>query len=466
MEKLLFSYYGDDFTGSTDVMESIALNGVPSALFLKPPTLSEIEQFRLKNQVSGENKHKLQAFGVAGISRSLSPEQMDEELPPIFAAMQKIPAQFFQYKVCSTFDSSPNVGSIGHAAELAYNHFPSDFIPLLIGVPFLNRFSVFGNLFARVGEVTYRLDRHPTMSKHPATPMKESDLRIHLSHQTHRPVQLMDIFSLEKTDESEIQNQFAQLNHKNGDFILFDILNQQHLLAAGKIIFENASRDKTQLIVGSSGINYAILNHLQETGAVNKPNPPISPGSADRIIVMAGSAAPTTKKQLEWVISKGFAKVKIDTKALVNPETTTEEFTRVEQASLQYLNEGKSVAIFTALGPDDPQIEETKVIINKIGLNNPTSELIAGQQGKILKNLLRLSKIRRVVVAGGDTSGYVARALGITALETLMPIAPGAPLCTAHSVDPEFDGLEISLKGGQNGNNNYFESILSGEKLA
>ena len=101
----------------------------------------------------------------------------------------------------------------------------------------------------------------------------------------------------------------------------------------------------------------------------------------------------------------------------------------------------------------------------ELNLEKPVGELIAGEQGNILKNLLRLSKIRRIVVAGGDTSGYVARALGITALEILMPIAPGAPLCTAHSSDQEFDGLEISLKGGQNGNEKYFESILEGRKL-
>ena len=69
----------------------------------------------------------------------------------------------------------------------------------------------------------------------------------------------------------------------------------------------------------------------------------------------------------------------------------------------------------------------------------------------------------RTVVCGGDTSGHAARALGIYALETLMPIAPGAPLCTAHSKDVRFDGLEISLKGGQNGNEKYLESILKGK---
>ena len=464
MDKLLFTYFGDDFTGSTDVMESIALNGIPTALFLKPPGPEEVAGFKLKNQVSGEGKTTLEAMGVAGISRSLSPKQMDEELHPIFKAISQIPVQYFQYKVCSTFDSSPTVGSIGHAAEIAYQYFPSEFIPLLIGAPSLNRCCLFGNLFARIEGITYRLDRHPTMSRHPVTPMNESDLRVHLSYQTDREVQLIDLFALKESEEEQ-QKIFENRNARKGDFILFDILDRQNLVKAGRLIDLNSSKGNTQLLVGSSGINYAILYHLQEQGVIEKPPAPPSPGKADQIIVMAGSAAPTTKSQLEWVFSKGFHQVKIDTVALVDPDKKNVEFAKIEREALQAINEGKNVAVFTALGPDDPQINATKSRIRELNLQKPVGELIAGEQGNILKNLLRLSKIRRVIVAGGDTSGYVARALGITALETLIPIAPGAPLCTAHSTDPDFDGLEISLKGGQNGNEKYFESILEGRKL-
>ena len=90
-------------------------------------------------------------------------------------------------------------------------------------------------------------------------------------------------------------------------------------------------------------------------------------------------------------------------------------------------------------------------------------EVLGQRQGMILKQLLLENKNTRVVVAGGDTSGQVARELGIYALEVLIPVAPGAPLCIAHSKDPQFDGLEISLKGGQCGSPNYFEEILLGE---
>jgi len=464
VKKLLLTYYGDDFTGSTDVMESLALNGLPTALFLNPPTPQEIDGFRLKKNISGTEENKLLAYGVAGVSRSYTVAQMDDHLPPIFDQISKTPSQFFQYKVCSTFDSSPEIGSIGHAAEIASKYFPSDKIPLLIGAPALNRFSVFGNLFARVGDVTYRLDRHPTMSKHPVTPMHESDLRIHLSHQTSRKVHLLDLFSLEQ-DYDHLTKQFAALPLQKGDFVLFDIFNQRHLMLAGNLIYESKSKDQTQLLVGSSGINYALTGYLQARGILTKPAAPSSPGKVDQLIVMAGSAAPTTKKQIDWVISKGFKPIRLDTTRLVEQESAGLEMGRVKTEALDAIQEGNNVVIFSAFGPDDPIIKATREKIQKSSSKKGTGELIASRQGRVLKELLLETGMRRTVVAGGDTSGYIARELGIYALETRMPIAPGAPLCTAHSDHKQFDGMEISLKGGQNGKEDYFESILNGEPI-
>ena len=83
---------------------------------------------------------------------------------------------------------------MGHTIELGQRVFQSPYVPLVVGAPVLNRFCVFGNLFARSGPESdvFRLDRHPTMSRHPVTPMDESDLRLHLARQTTRPIGLVD----------------------------------------------------------------------------------------------------------------------------------------------------------------------------------------------------------------------------------------------------------------------------------
>lgn len=464
-QDLFLSFYGDDFTGSTDTMESLALNGVRTALFLAPPTETEVLSFRLKQTWGQSEERNLQAFGVAGISRSLRKEEMKNELVPIFQRLSKIPTDFFHYKICSTFDSSPEIGSIGYATELAEQYFPSSYVPLIVGAPFLNRFSVFGNLFARIDGVTFRLDRHPTMSRHPVTPMHESDLRLHLAHQTDRQVKLMDVFALEGA-YGTTQQYFESLKLNQGDILLFDTLTMDHLLRVGDHIFHNVNGKTCQLIIGSSGVEYALCFHLHKTGRLEKPESPVGPGKAEQIVAMSGSAAPTTGKQIDRAIDNGFADIRIDTRAIVNPETTSDEIARVTAVALQELSHDKSLMIYSANGPDDPIIEETKQLLARLNLEADSVSLQLGNaQGKILMDILRKAGKLRSIVCGGDTSGHVSRALGIYALETRMPIAPGAPLCIAHSRDPLFDGLEISLKGGQNGSYDYIESIKEGRNI-
>src|SRR5206468_649296 len=107
------------------------------------------------------------AVGIAGVARSQSPAWMDAHLPPIFRALAALSAPIAHYKVCSTFDSAPHVGSIGHAIDLAAPLLGGDWHPLFVAAPSIERYQAFGNLFAMVGGVGYRLDRHPTMSRHP-----------------------------------------------------------------------------------------------------------------------------------------------------------------------------------------------------------------------------------------------------------------------------------------------------------
>ena len=104
---LLLAFYGDDLTGSTDVMESLALSGVETVLFLDRPTEAQRRRFA-----------GVRALGIAGTSRSETPDWMDRHLAPMFAWLAEQGAEHVHYKVCSTFDSSPAIGNIGRAIEL------------------------------------------------------------------------------------------------------------------------------------------------------------------------------------------------------------------------------------------------------------------------------------------------------------------------------------------------------------
>ncbi len=83
--------------------------------------------------------------------------------------------------------------------------------------------------------------------------------------------------------------------------------------------------------------------------------------------------------------------------------------------------------------------------------------------GRILRGILNEYRLPRVGIAGGDTSGYVARELGITALEAIAPIAPGSPLCRAHA-DNALNGIEFFFKGGQVGKYDVWGTMLKGTK--
>lgn len=174
------------------------------------------------------------------------------ELPPAFEALRASGAPIIHYKMCSTFDSSPTTGSVGRAIELGRKVFGEQPTPLVVGAPVLGRYVVFGNLFARSGLDTepYRLDRHPTMSRHPVTPMTESDLRRVLAAQTALPVELVDVLQLEQLGDRG----WTVAPGMPAPVILFDTLREAHLPVIGRVI-EDLARNGPLFVVGSSGIS-------------------------------------------------------------------------------------------------------------------------------------------------------------------------------------------------------------------
>lgn len=443
MSELLLTFYGDDFTGSADAMESLSLHGVRSVLFLSPPT-PELLQTKFSD---------IEAVGVAGASRAMTPAQMEATLPAIFTALRQLDARLFHYKVCSTFDSSPNIGSIGKAFEIGQRVFHSPFVPLLVGAPALKRYCVFGNLFATVGDETFRLDRHPMMARHAVTPMDEGDLRLHLAKQTDATIALFNLLHLSGTAE-QVNNRFAALMNEKPDIVLFDTLDEERLATAGRLIWESDAR----FVIGSSGVGYALTSHWQRP-RVTYP----SAGAVEQVIVMAGSCSAATAAQIEWAEANGYAGLRLDASLLTDETTADAERARLRQAALGILNTGQSVVLYSALGPHDPVMQSSNERLRQRGVDELTvRERLGQQQGILLRELLLASGVRRVCVAGGDTSSHAISQLGIYALELLTPMVPGQPLNRAHAEDKRLDGLEIALKGGQHGRADHFESIRRG----
>ena len=117
--------------------------------------------------------------------------------------------------------------------------------------------------------------------------------------------------------------------------------------------------------------------------------------------------------------------------------------------------------IYSASGPDDPSIRATRERLATDSSANAgnTAKVLGAEMGRMTRELLARSGLRRVVIAGGDTSSYATQELGLYGLEMLAELTPGAPLCRGYSNDPRFDGLEIALKGGQMGKADYFGQV-------
>ena len=429
----------------------MTLGGIPTVLFLEPP-----DRDTLKREFPD-----VRAIGVAGISRSLSPAQMEVELRPIFTALVALNAPLYHYKVCSTFDSSPEVGSIGRAIDIGTEIYGSPITPVVVGAPALRRYVAFGNLFATVKDTTFRIDRHPTMSKHPITPMDEGDLRLHLAKQGQKSIGLIDLLTLNQGLRA-VELKLEQLIIAGAEIVLFDTIDDSHMRLIGEVIWSLVGKTPI-FIAGSSGVEYALTAYWRSTGLANAAPDLSPPGHADQIIVMSGSASPVTKEQIEWAIQHGFEPIRLDVLKLVNDYVAESACEALIRQALSIAGERKNLLLYSALGPDDPAIRATANRLREMGLDTKAAgERLGRQQGRILRQLLEQTGIKRVCVSGGDTCGHTIRQLDIYALEVIAPLAPGVPLCRATSHTAQFDGLEVALKGGQVGQEDFFGRVQMG----
>jgi uncharacterized protein YgbK (DUF1537 family) len=264
---------------------------------------------------------------------------------------------------------------------------------------------------------------------------------------------LLDILALRSEEPSEC---LQRLLSEGSQVILFDILDEVSLRQAGSLLWSSRSQPQS-LLVGSSGVEYALTAWWRWSGLLPPQVEFLSAGDTDRIIVASGSGSPVTEEQIRWAMARGFGSIAIDVSRLLEHESAAAESGRVLRLALAELEAGRSVILHTALGPRDTILQgatqhKAHELQERIGLF----------LGKLLRETLLHSTVRRAVICGGDTSARAGSQLGIFAVTTMKPLAPGSPLCLAWSDNPRFDGLEIVFKGGQVGGEDFFGLVLQG----
>ena len=232
---------------------------------------------------------------------------------------------------------------------------------------------------------------------------------------------------------------------------MFDVFDLASQLAVGQQLL-NLPQQARPVIVGSSGVEYALARALTENGRI-AGRADFAPLKADRVIAISGSVSPTTERQIRYALNHGFTGIPVDPLSMATGDTMQTVAGLVEQ-SVDAIRSGSSVLVYTALG-HTTDISQALAVI-------PDARSKLGQaMGQLLKQVIERTGVCRTIISGGDTSGHALQQLGIHALTLRYPLkaTPGSPVCLAHSGDKNFNRMEIAMKGGQIGADDYFVSL-------
>lgn len=256
MPRARAAFYGDDFTGSVDALLQFSRRGWTGRLFTRLPAPEALHRAA----------ESVDVVGVAGIARSLPTSTMDAELTPVLQALAALEPRVVQYKACSTADSSPTVGSLGRIVELGRAIVAGRPVPMLFAQPDFGRYTFFGHHFAAEDGVVYRLDRQPTMSTHPSTPMTESELAVHVGRQTELPIGSLPVTAYDGDLAGRISDSDAAA-------LVLDAVTDEHLVTVGDAVLRLPA---PVFAIGSGGLSHGIAA-AAPMGAPPR-RPPLPPG--------------------------------------------------------------------------------------------------------------------------------------------------------------------------------------------
>ncbi len=445
-----FAFYGDDFTGSVDALLQFARGGWAGRLLVGVPSPEVLARLaRLGDP-------RVDVIGIAGIARSLPTAELDAEVRPALTALLASGARVVQYKACSTADSSPTVGSLGRVLEIGREVVGTATVPMLFAQPDFGRYTVFGHHFAAEGGTVHRLDRQPTMSQHPSTPMTESDLARHLAAQT--PLPLGALHYPAYAGSPAAANAADALASAIGSApfaaVVLDAADQAHVDLVGQAVLalttaraavaqtsDSAGGEQHFVLpgggavfaIGAGGLSYGLAR--AEPGSAG-PLPRATPARGT-VLAVSGSRSARTRAQADAAAAAGWT-------VLPLPLAPSPEFIAEVAATLRA---GTSVALTS----DDADLAPA--------VGRPVLVAIAEAATSVVEGAARAGAVGRVIVCGGDTSSRVTRLLGVESLSIAANPEGNIVLCTAHAPDPAIDGLELLLKGGQVGDDALFDRI-------
>lgn len=396
---------GDDFTGSSDLANTLAKGGMRVV------------------QYCGIPNHPAPADVDAGVvalkTRSIAPA---DAVAQSLAALEWLRAQgceqiFFKY--CSTFDSTPQ-GNIGPVTDALAEVLDAHKVIICPAFPGAGRSIYQGHLF-----VMDRLLNESGMQNHPLTPMVDADIRRWLAPQTRHSVGhvgAMDVFA----GPEQIAEALAAQQASGHRLIVVDAIRDADLMAIG------AAARGLALITGGSGVALGLPANFGCT-----PAPVPWQGQPGRAAILSGSCSTATRAQVAHHTARHPAR------EIVAGDVIEGRISAAEIADWLLAQTGLPLAYSSA----DPA--EVARVQDRFG-RETAATAIEALFAEVARRLVA-GGVTRLITAGGETSGAVVEGLGLSALEIGPEIDPGVPALRAHT------DLVVALKSGNFGAVNFFE---------
>lgn len=404
----------DDFTGATDLANNLVRAG-----------MRVVQSIGVPAAPIGE----ADAVVVALKSRTIPAA---EAVAQSLAALEWLLAagcRQHYFKVCSTFDSTPQ-GNIGPVAEALADRLDAAFCCVTPAFPENARTVYQGHLF--VGDV---LLSDSGMRNHPLTPMTDANLVRVLQAQCRGKVGLVP-HAVVRQGTDAIRARMQALQVDGARFAIVDALANDDLLALGRALKD------APLVVAGSGVAIGLpQNHGL---APSEQATRLPPAGGARAIV-SGSCSVATNQQVHAFVQAGGAALAVD--PLQIAADTQQVVAQALDWAASRLGDAP-VLVYSSAPP-----ETVRTVQQQLGAGD-AGALVENALAAIAQGLVRAGA-RQLVVAGGETSGAVVQALGIRQLRIGPQIDPGVPWC--HAPDAaDGAGVHVALKSGNFGTTDFF----------
>ena len=421
---MLIGVIADDFTGASDIANTL-VKGVAGDGGLRTAQFAGVPRMQAEPAVEA---------GVISLKSRSAPVQ--NAVADSLRALDWLQAQgceqiFFKY--CSTFDSTRQ-GNIGPVAEALANALDAEGVLVCPAFPAAGRTVYQGHLF-----VFDKLLNESGMEHHPLTPMHDSDIRRWLSYQTTKQIGHLALTSV-LGGPREARNALREQIAEGAQFIVADAVSESDLLVLGESVADGA------LITGGSGIASGLPLNFIRAGKARGDGIRFTAISGPEAI-LAGSCSGATRGQIA-LHARHHPTLAIDV-----PGVMSGSITAASLVDFILSNTGRSPLVYSSGSP-----EEVKGLQSEFGHEAVSAKLDA-LFAATARTLVQ-EGLRRIVAAGGETSGAIARAitdqLDLCAMEVGPEIDPGVPILTVGSDDP----VALALKSGNFGTEDFFAKAL------